>query len=192
MSKNKCIAAYLLIAVGLSGCATSARVDQMIARQIDPAKISRADFALKNNLSVQTVSGGKSPNPLWHSQVGNQEFKIALEQSLKKASVLASDLNQSRYVLDVELISLDQPRFSLDRKVTVTVDYTLKEKTTGNSVFHQKLSTEFIATFSDSALPSERLRLASEGAARVNIEKFIDELLKLNIKQEKESVSIQN
>src|SRR5690349_19753191 len=134
MSKSNVIISILVV-VGLAGCATPARIDQMTARNVDPSKIS-ADSPFKNALAVQSVAGGKSTNPLWTSQVGNEEFKLALIQSLKKAHLLAADATQNRYVLDVELVSIDQPHFGLDLKVTATVEYSLKEKATSITLFH--------------------------------------------------------
>ena len=93
-----------------------------------------------------------------------------------------------KYLLEVKLISLDQPLFGLDLKVTATTEYTLKEKTTDKIVYSGTFSTPFTATFSDSAIAIQRLRMANEGAVRNNIEKIVDELISINI--DKNAVSI--
>jgi len=95
---SKLIFPFLLIVV-LSGCATPARIDQMAAKRIDTSKIA-AEMPLKNNLSLKSVSGGESTNPLWVSKVGDDDFRQALEQSLKTVMLLASDQSKSFYILD--------------------------------------------------------------------------------------------
>jgi hypothetical protein len=183
---NKLIFPILLLAA-LSGCATPARIDQMTARRIDTSKII-AETPLKNNISLKSVSGGESTNPLWVSKVGDAEFRQALEQSLRTATLLASDQSKSHYLLATKLISLDQPFIGLDLRVTATIEYLLEEKATGRNVFTKTISTPFTATFSDAAIAIERLKIANEGAVRENIEKLIHEILSLNISREQVSV----
>lgn len=183
---TKLVYPILLIAT-LSGCATPARVDQMAAKKIDTSKIA-AEMPLKNGLAVKSVSGGESTNPMWLSKVSDNDFRQALEQSLKTATLLASDQGNSLYVLDTRLISLDQPLIGLDLKVTAVVEYSLEERSSGKKVFSKQISTPFTATFSDAALAFERLKIANEGAVRENIEKIIDELLSLKISKQQVSV----
>jgi len=185
MMKNN-IFICALIAI-ITGCATPAAVDQMYARKIDTAKIDK-QTELKNNLSVKSVTGGESTNPLWVSKIGNDNFKASLEQSLKQAQLLAVDNQQGKYLLEVNLVSVDQPMIGLDLKVTTTVAYSLLEKNTGQKVFYKTITTPYTATFSDAPLAFVRLKVANEGSARENIENIIDELLKLDIKPEQVSV----
>jgi hypothetical protein len=177
----------ILLAIALSGCATPARIDQMTAKKIDTSKIAN-ETPLKNNLSLKGVSGGESTNPLWVSKVGDDEFRQALEQSLKTVLLLASDQDKGSYLLSTTLVSLDQPLIGLDLKVTATVEYSLEEKATGRKIFSKTIATPFTATFSDAALAFERLKIANEGAVRENIEKIVDELLSLNISKQQVSV----
>lgn len=186
MNNNKYI--YIaLLTLALSGCATPAAVDQMTARKIDQAKINN-DTQLKNSLSIKSVTGGQSTNPLWVSKVGNDNFKQALEESLKNASLLSSADETSAYLLDAKLISLDQPLAGLDLKVTASVEYSLVEKATGQKIYSKLIATPFTATFSDAALAFVRLKIANEGAIRENLEKVIDELLVLQVSKQQISV----
>lgn len=183
---NKLLYPILLVAA-LSGCATPARIDQMTAKRIDTSKIAN-ESPLKNSLSLKGVVGGQTTNPLWVSKVGGDDFRQALEQSLKTAMLLASDQGKGSYLLSTTLISLDQPLIGLNLKVTATVEYSLEERATGRKVFSEIISTPFTATFSDAALAFERLKIANEGAVRENIERIVDELLSLNISKQQVSV----
>lgn len=177
----------MLLLIALSGCATPARVDQMSARNIDTAKLAQ-DSPLKHNLALNGVGGGEKTNPMWLSKVGGDEFKQALEHSLRTALLLASDQSQSRYVLNTTLKGLDQPFMGFDLKVTATVEYSLEERATGKKVYSKTIATPYTATFGDSVLAAERLKLANEGAVRMNIEKVIDELLSLNLAVQQVSI----
>lgn len=142
-------------------------------------------ISLKRNsprwLSLANVSGGADTNPLWLSQVADADFKLALEQSLKKALLLSNSIIDSKYLLEVKLLKLDQPLFGLDLKVTSIVEYSLKSKSSGQAVYSKTIATPFTATFSDSAMAIVRLRIANEGAVRNNIEQVIDDLMSINI-----------
>jgi len=170
----------LIFAGGLVGCASPAQVDGMAAKNIDVTKAA-ANTQTKNSISLNKVTGGDETNPLWLSKVSDADFKLALEISLKEALLLSSSVNDSKYLLEVKLIKLAQPLFGLDLKVTATVEYTLKAKSSGQTVYSRIISTPFTATFSDSAMAIKRMRIANEGAVRNNIQQVIDDLLSINI-----------
>lgn len=179
----------ILVVASLSGCATSARVDHMVATKVDVSKVSN-ETPLKNNIWLKNMSGGDSTKPLLLPKVSDSDFKLALEQSLKEAKLLASTQSNGNYTLDVKLISLDHPIFGMEMKATVTatVQYILEEKSTGKRIYFSTIVSPFTATFSDSALGAGRLGIANEGAVRKNIEKLIDELLTLKIPVEQVSL----
>lgn len=183
---SKFIFSILLLAA-LSGCATPARVDQMTAKRIDASKITN-ESPLRNNLSLKGVSGGESTNPLWLSKVGSDDFRQALEQSLKTVMLLSPDQSMGGYLLNATLVSLEQPWVGLDLQVVATVEYSLEERATGKKLLSRTIATPFTASFSDAVLAFERLKIANEGAVRENIEKIIDELLSLNISKQQISV----
>ena len=157
----------------LGGCATNASVGQMVYnyKGTQPPKSS----ALLHNISVNDVAGGHETNPLWTSQISNSGFKQALEISLKN-SKLYSKLNNANFQLSARLIKLDQPFLGLDLKVVAVVDYALKSRKTGKTVFNKTITSQYTATFSDSPIAFIRLKIANEGAARMNIKQLIQDL----------------
>jgi hypothetical protein len=117
---------------------------------------------------------------MWKSKIGNPEFRAALEQSLSAAGLTAVG-DQVKYLLDVELVQLDQPSFGFSLSVTMTVNYRLKEAATGRLVWRDSISASYTARMSESVIGVKRLRLASEGAARENISELIDTLRLLKL-----------
>ena len=162
------------IAAGaLSGCASGARPGAMTAG-LDTAHIIDAKSPLYMAMAVNPIEGGKDTNPLWKSNVSNQDFKTALEQSLQLNTMLAT--TRAKYNIAVTLDGLKQPLIGLDMTVTATVHYVVVANGGGKPIFDQVITSPYTANFSDAFVGMERLRLANEGAIRTNITNFITAL----------------
>src|SRR6266568_3882619 len=105
-----------------AGCASGARTDAMTAA-VSPGTIVADASPLRGAFRVGTVTGGNETNPLWKSNVSNENFRAALEQSLALHAMTARD--QGRYLVNAELVSLDQPFGGFDLTVTAKVHYTV-------------------------------------------------------------------
>ena len=121
------------------------------------------------------VSGGQPTNPLWTSQVGNEEFRAALVQAVEQAGLAAPAPDHSSYRLDADLVGLAQPMFGFDLTVTSTVNYELTPVRAGEP-YRTTVSRSYAAAMGDAFLATERLRLANEGSIRANISGLLDEL----------------
>jgi hypothetical protein len=132
--------------------------------------------ALKHNIVVGKVSGGQETHALWMSKVGNDAFARALHDSLAAANLLATGPNAGQYVLVADLQRLRQPAFGVKLQVTAVVDYSLKERASGETALQTQVVTPYTAGIGDAFLGVERLKVASEGAIRTNIERLIREL----------------
>lgn len=165
----------------LSGCAAPARTDQMAA-QISPAQ-RIANTPMRNNVAVKDVSGGKETNPMWVSNVGNSEFEQALESSLRDAGLLSAGKQAGKYVLTAHMQKVEQPMFGVSMTVTVTVNYVLVERASGKEVLNRTVTLPYTAEWNSSFIGTERLRLANEGAIRVNIGKIIEEIFAVRADQ---------
>lgn len=177
--KRHIAVSLLFCAVALvEGCATPAITENMVP----PAPVAAgrpADPSLSDGVAVHAIAGGSETNPMWVSKVSDKDFKAALVRALRSAGLLSAEGASPRYQLDATLLSLEQPMFGLDLKVTCSVRYDLTDAATGKRVFGKTITTPFTATFSDSALAVARLRIANEGSVRKNLAELLDELLKL-------------
>lgn len=188
MNKFNVIAIALVVV--LSGCVSPAGMHQMTAKTIEVSKISDENL-LKNNLELKNISEstksfmGKRElkNPL----IKSEDFRQALEQSLKSAALLASDQANAAYMLEVNLLEVKflmseaVVALNIDLEFLVTAEYSLLEKKTGKKLYTQTIATPFVATMSDSFFAYKRMQVGAEGAARANIEKVVDELLGLHL-----------
>lgn len=166
-----------LSAVVLAGCATPAAVEKMAVS----LPIAQTNPALKNSVGVAEVTGGRETNPMWMSQVSSDGFRRALEQSLENAGMFSKIVAGSKYQLTADLTRLDQPMMGFDMTVTSTVRYSLIENQSRKEVYGRVIQIGHTATVSDSFMGSQRLKLASEGAVKANIQAFVNDLVALKI-----------
>jgi hypothetical protein len=131
---------------------------------------------VRDGVVLSAVNGGKETDPLWTSEVGNAEFRDALLVSLQAAQLHAFDDN-GPFTLTANLLELEQPLVGFDMTVTCRTNYLVTRKADGTEIFNETIVTPYTADFSDAFIAIERLRLANEGAARANIEAFINQFL---------------
>ncbi|WP_417345139.1 hypothetical protein [Ferrimonas sp.] len=184
MNKLK-IVLISIVALVLGGCASGAKMDAMILANSETTNATY-DNALKNEVSVEKVKGGKETNPAWTSQISDKAFMGALKSSLKSHGLYGE---KGRYHLTAELQKLDQPLFGLDMTVTSHVNYKLVDSATGEVVMEKLVVTPYTATVGDAFAGVTRLRMANEGAGKENIRGLLDALAKLNIEANQVSMN---
>jgi hypothetical protein len=133
---------------------------------------------LRGQVAVKDVVGGKETNPMWMSSISSSDFEAALEASLRNSGLGAASRQMGRYLVAATLQRVDQPMIGFSLTVSTTVNYELIERATNKTAWSRTITRSYTAQMSDAFLGSERLRLANEGSARVNIEAFIGELSK--------------
>ena len=158
----------LLTATALVGCATPANQQAMTISSSDIS--SNRSEKLANSVYVNSVSGGKSTNPLWTSQVDNAGFKGALDQSLMAIGYKSKSAADAKMQIDASLQNIEQPLFGLTFDVKSTVFYTINSDS-GQKVF--PVTATGSASTSDAFLGFERLRIANERSIKENIKQFI-------------------
>ncbi len=162
------------------GCATPARVDEMRISSMDSSRYD-GNTPLKDNVTVTSVTGGKGTNPLWTSEISSESYKEALMDSLMAVKLLSKDTNAADYDLRVEMLKVKQPLIGIDFSVTTIIEYWLTRTSDNKEVYHDVVEATYIAEFSDAFVAIERLKLANEGAGRLNITRIIDRLYKLEL-----------
>lgn len=177
----------ITLSVFLFSCASPAKMENMLVSK-DQIGGVKFDQKLKKEINVDEVKGGDKTNPLWTSEIGNKEFKEALVVTLGYAGLLG-DPKDSVYVLNTNLLNVEQPFLGLNMKVTTVIQYILIERMSGKEIMKEVLTASYTAGLDDSVIGIKRLRLANEGSAQENISMLIDALSKLNIDKEQISVA---
>jgi hypothetical protein len=168
----------MLFIYNLIGCAYPARYGKMVPEAY-LFKPTPDKFFLKNKIVLEEVTGGKETNPLWVSEVGNQEFKRALRESLRVQQLLASNSADGKYGLTVSLEEISHPIFGFDTTAVSSVHYFLRKNKTNRIIFDKRITVSHTATSEDAYEATIRGRVANEGAVRKNINNFLNLLLLL-------------
>jgi hypothetical protein len=158
-------AALLLMLPLLAACATPQGMS------VAPAAIGNVNPKYRNAMAIRSVNGGQAMNVLTVPGVPNEPFKAALEASLQAAGYLARD--GARYQIDAEIKNLDQPIIGLDFDVVADVTYKVSG---GGATRDYPIKAKGHASFSDSPIAVDRIRIANERAMQENIKLFFQAL----------------
>lgn len=171
---------FTIAAAVTSGCAPMRPVAGNMVLPGGALPAPPADRALAQTLRVSSVSRGLETKPRVLSKIWDGEFRAALEQSLMSSGLLTPQSFNAKYLLEAELVQAHFSRIRIsDFSVTMTVDYRLKEASTGTLVWQYAISTPYTAKSSEAFIGAVRLRLANEGATRANIKELIDTLYQI-------------
>lgn len=156
----------------LGACASAARPEMMTASAASIPAAAASDPTYKA-VTVGSVSGGGETNPMWMSGVSANDFRTALESSLRGTNHLADASGGARYSVAAQLLNVDRPMMGLDMTTTTSVNYKVTSAADSSVVFDQSIQAQGTAKMGQALLGAERLRLANEASIRANIEAFI-------------------
>ena len=165
-----------LLGCFFTGCASPADVGAMVPQNVAVGK--------RFNKSVGVaVTGGQSTNPMWCSQVANEDFAAALESTIKQTGLFSSVLRSSggEYQLDVRLIRLRQPMVGFDMTVQAEVEWRLRHVSPDRVVWEGNTNRSFTATVGDAFVGMTRLKMANEGAIREAIKAGLEQIAALSL-----------
>ena len=173
-----------LLAALLAGCGTPSQPLPMVVSPAHALQIRGwVPDALKAQVGVAPVKGGRETGRWWGSQVSAQALQQALDESLHAVGMTpAAPLPPARFELQAELVQLDQPLVpAVGVMVGVVVRYTLLDKAgNGRIVYQRRIANTDEARFSEAIVsPNERLRIANERALRANIDLLLRDLVTL-------------
>ena len=168
--KLRYLVLIVFVSVFLSRCASSASIEGMTVKDYKMEK------QIGDKIFIKPVSGGKKTNPLWVSKISNENFEEAFKKSVLESNVFSkiSSTMDDDWVLEINIISLDQPFIGVTFTVKTTIDYKLYYK--NRLVFSRNISQSGSATMSDAFVGTKRLRLANEISARNNIKELLQSL----------------
>lgn len=165
---------FVALAILLFGCATPANRQAMTLSKFE-GNVT-LDPNLREAFAVRSVGGGQTTNPLWTSQVGNEDFKGALDQSLEELGYKSIDSSKPPlYFVDADLKELDQPLLGMTFDVMSNVVYTVEGQGIKKTIPISAVGTAKVA---DAFIAVERLKIANERSIRENLRLFINSLSK--------------
>lgn len=158
------------------GCASAAKPEAMFARMNVPIHKSQSDVNV-------TVIGGKETFKMWVSQISDQDFAQALQDSIVQSGLFRQAATNSiaTYHLDTFIVQVNQPMFGASMTVSMEVNYSLIKASSKEVVWRKAVLSSYTAPFGEALLGATRLRKANEGAARKNIEQAINDMSQLRL-----------
>ncbi len=164
-------ASYFIFA----GCASGARVQEMTIESLSIVPNEK----LRQSIAIESVRGGTETFPLLESNISNGNFRKALSRSLQNSGFETIRGAQPQYLLSVQLWVSD-PQLSNDINVRTYASYVLVERSSNRVVMNEKVAAAHTTSTDESFYAPARRRLANEGSAKRNIEKFLIALDVLN------------
>jgi hypothetical protein len=165
-----------IVVVGITGCASSANREAMLAKDIQITK------GHPQTVSVKTA-GGAETTAMDSSNISDEDFRAAIEESIAQSKVFKSVVQgkDSDYELAVSIAQLDKPVFGLTFTVNLEANWVLIKQADRSVVMKKVIKSSHSATVGDAFAAVTRLRLAVEGAAKKNIEQGLKDLAELSL-----------
>jgi len=156
----------------LGGCATPAQSNAMVPTSL--GSVTKHP----ESLSV-SVTGGSETSAAGASQISASDFATALSQSIQQSGLFARIMPSGQpgdYRLDVAIVRLKQPMFGFSMTATVETNWTLTRLRDQSVLWRKAITTSHTTKTGEAFAGVTRLRLATEGAARDNIQDAITQL----------------
>jgi len=165
-----------LCVVLVTGCATPAKPTAMVAHNLPQAGVQHGPVTV-------LVTGGHETDPTYTTKISDADFRTALAESLRKAGIFqpVETGGSAPYCLKVRLEYLDQPMMGFDMTVSLRADWTLTQVPGDRVLWHDRIGSSYTATVGQAFSGATRLRKATEGAARQNIELGLAQLAQLKL-----------
>ena len=160
----------------LSGCSTPATSKSMVVSTFSLQKV------FPYSVSVN-VLGGKETGAMDKSQISNEAFMQAIEDSLYKSGLFSEIIHgkNADYLLNVMIFNLTQPSFGFSFTVKMEAVWSLAHADSQKVLMKESIRSSFTATAGEAFAAVTRLRIATEGAAQENIRLGIKKLSQLNL-----------
>ena len=169
-----CLAALVLL---LAGCGSVPATSEGMAA-------SAYDVEQKHSYSVEVLtSGGEVASVTHPAQITDAVLAQAIEEAILGSGVFneVRPAPAADYQLSVHLFSLEQPTMGFSMSVRMEAGWTLKRLADDQIIWRESIASLYTANTADAFAAVERLRLATEGAARNNILKGIRKLSELDL-----------
>jgi len=160
-----------LIASAMVGCASPAQRAAMESGAVMPARLS-----IGSNVRV-SVSGGQDTSAVGAPAIADADLKAAIEASILKASLFESVRQDfADFDLVARIIEVQRPVAGFSFTVTLEIAWQLVRASDQKILFRKSIRSEHTTGALESFAGVTRLRMAIEGAAKKNIEVFLQEV----------------
>ncbi|MBY0247169.1 MAG: hypothetical protein K2Q17_05830 [Nitrospiraceae bacterium] len=164
------------LAILCAGCPSILKPEAMQASIAPPLHRSAGDLLV-------VVMGATKLSKTKPVQVTDDGFAQALAASIEQSGIFRRVLRDAsgHYRLDATVQGLEEDIFGLDMTASMEVSYVLARMSPKGIVWEKKIRTSHTAGMNDSVISITRVRLATEGASRRNIEQALQDISVLKL-----------
>ena len=133
----------------------------------------------RKDAELKSLTVGFAPQSQQRKMEGNETvppiWKEALQDALARSLIFKDDAVM-KVNISVRIVELDAPGAGVDMKAKVAAIYEIVDRSNGDLVFAQEISSEGIVPFSYDFLGAVRAQEAANRSVRNNIAEFINQL----------------
>ena len=163
----------------LTGCASATKSVGMMAQSSPSEKFD----TIEGSVAVK-IRGGKETSALGTSQISNADLKAAIVSSLANTELFSSVVENSAesvYLLKAAIINLNQPLWGASMTVDIDIAWTLAKIRVETPLIREVHSSTYTAPMGAAFAGVKRLRIATEGAVRENIDWILKRISQLDL-----------
>ena len=166
----------ILLILVCTGCPASIKSEAMIP--LAPISVHKSTAAVA--IAVLGATDISAPKPI---RISDEDFAQSLRESFERSGLFRKSVagTQAAYQLQAVFVQFDYALPELEVQASIEVNYTLASTTPKKVLWERGIFTTHAVGYGESLMPMTRLQLATEGAARRNIEQAISEISKLQL-----------
>jgi hypothetical protein len=160
-----------ILALSCSGCPPIVKTEGMTAQVAGPYRQGTADVLV-------TVFGAAEHSDRKAVQFTNDRFAQALATSLERSGLFRKAFldTPGQYQLQANVTDVQEEVLGINLTASMTISYVLARMSPKALVWEKSITSSHTAGIGDSVISITRLQMATEGAARKNIEEVIRDL----------------
>ncbi|MDR7091520.1 MULTISPECIES: hypothetical protein [Cellvibrio] len=168
--------ALLCASLLFTGCASPTNPVAMVPVDYVPGKIQPYSVSVN-------VAGGQDTSALGKSSVADADLKTAIEETILKTKAFKQlvKVGGADYELSASILTVNQPTMGFSFTVKTDLAWKLRKVADDNIVWRKVINSQHTTGAGEAFAGVERLRLATEGAIRSNIELALKDIATLEL-----------
>lgn len=168
--------ALLIAILAFTGCASPTNPVSMVPVDYMPEKVQPYSISVN-------VAGGQGTSAFGKSSVSDTDLKIAIEGTILKTKAFKQlvKVGDADYELSVSVITVNQPNMGFSFTVKTDLGWQLRKIRDDKILWRKVINSEHTTGAGEAFAGVARLRMATEGAIKRNIELALKEIATLEL-----------
>lgn len=166
----------MLVSLMFAGCASPTKPTAMVPTEYVPGKIQPYAVSV-------SVAGGQETSALGKSNVADADLKVAIEETILKTKAFKQlvKVGDADYELSASIMTVNQPSMGFSFTVKTDIAWKLRKIAGDQIVWRKVIQSEHTTGAGEAFAGVVRLRMATEGAIKNNIELALKDIATLTL-----------